>query len=79
MRTPSGETSISATRISALDPVCGMRVDPSESDLQTDFQDETYYFCSLECLTEFSAHPQDFVIGSDPAADRSEGEAGVRK
>ncbi len=74
MRTPSGETSISA-----IDPVCGMRVDPSESDLHAEFQDETYHFCSSECLTEFSAHPQDFVIGSDPAADRSEGEAGVRK
>ena len=43
------------------DPVCGMDVDPDEAAGQSDFQGNTYYFCSSECKQKFDQNPQSFA------------------
>ncbi len=43
------------------DPVCGMDVEPDEAAGQSDFQGNTYYFCSSECKWKFDQNPKAFV------------------
>ena len=37
----------------AKDPVCGMMVDESKTNLSTTYKNKTYYFCSQECKRKF--------------------------
>lgn len=41
----------------AIDPVCGMEVDPATTHFKATKGGETYYFCSLHCLNQFLASP----------------------
>jgi P-type Cu+ transporter len=41
----------------ALDPVCGMTVDPSHAAGAHAHEGKTYYFCSTHCLEKFRAEP----------------------
>jgi Cu+-exporting ATPase len=47
------------------DPVCGMRVDETESEFQTQFAGKKYFFCSEECRKEFENQPDEYL---EPAA-----------
>ena len=47
-----------------IDPVCGMSVDTS-TDLKTDYQDKTYYFCNPACLDKFKQDPEFYLIPLD--------------
>jgi len=44
-----------------LDPVCGMLVEPSAAAAATDYQGETYFFCSRSCKERFAADPELFA------------------
>lgn len=44
----------------AIDPVCGMTVDPKEA-LQESYQGDAYYFCSKHCAEKFCSNPAQFV------------------
>src|SRR5262245_65020324 len=44
-----------------IDPVCGMTVDPATAAGKFDYESETYYFCSPNCLRKFSADPQAYL------------------
>ena len=44
----------------ATDPVCGMEVD-TKTDLKTDYQGQTYYFCSKGCLEDFKEDPEKYL------------------
>ncbi len=46
---------------SATDPVCGMQVDPQQAAGSSDYQGQTYYFCSVGCKRQFDNDPQRFV------------------
>lgn len=46
---------------SAIDPVCGMTVDPATAAGSAEYQGATYYFCSRGCLKAFTANPADYV------------------
>ena len=46
------------------DPVCGMQVDPASAAGQSDYQGETYYFCSKGCKERFDRDPSSFVTAS---------------
>jgi YHS domain-containing protein len=50
----------------AKDPVCGMDVDPKTAAAKSDYQGQTYYFCSQGCKQSFDKDPQKYL--SDPAA-----------
>lgn len=44
----------------AVDPVCGMKVDPETAPSAT-YEGKTYYFCSAEEKAEFEADPESFL------------------
>jgi P-type Cu+ transporter len=45
----------------ALDPVCGMTVNPETAAGSFEFEGKQYYFCSRHCLEKFRESPQSFV------------------
>jgi len=57
----------------ALDPVCGMTVDPHTAKHRTDYRGHTYYFCSAGCKTKFTADPQKYLHGAKTAEAVPEG------
>jgi len=56
------------------DPVCGMQVDPAKAAGTTEYQGQTYYFCSQHCLDRFRADPERF-LNPTPAGDSHRPEA----
>ena len=49
------------------DPVCGMDVDPKTAAGKSEYQGETYYFCSLGCKKAFDKEPEKYTGKSDYA------------
>jgi len=47
-----------AAEAAAVDPVCGMRVDPAKTPHRHDYRDHRYYFCSAGCRGKFAATPE---------------------
>lgn len=45
----------------ATDPVCGMEVDTTTSQLSLDHAGRTYWFCGKGCLLEFRDDPERFL------------------
>ena len=43
------------------DPVCGMHIDPQQAAGSSEYQGQTYYFCSTGCKRQFDKNPQQFV------------------
>lgn len=41
----------------AVDPICGMTVDPATAPASRDYQGQTYYFCAPGCAKAFDADP----------------------
>jgi Cu+-exporting ATPase len=52
---------------SAVDPVCGMTVDPAHCAGSTVHDGHTYYFCSRHCVEKFRADPQRYLKAGQPA------------
>ncbi|MDZ4686597.1 MAG: heavy metal translocating P-type ATPase [Planctomycetaceae bacterium] len=48
----------------AIDPVCGMTVDPKSAAGTHTHQGKTYYFCSTHCVAKFQADPEQFLKSS---------------
>src|SRR5690606_24099075 len=46
---------------SEIEPVCGKSEDTS-TDLKTDYQGETYFYCNPSCLVKFKADPQFYLL-----------------
>jgi len=45
----------------AIDPVCGMKVDPATAGAKVEHDGTTYYFCCSHCGEKFKANPADYV------------------
>jgi Cu+-exporting ATPase len=45
----------------AIDPVCGMRVNPQKAPATAQWNGKTYYFCNPKCRESFLAAPLQFV------------------
>ncbi len=43
------------------DPVCGMEVDPKTAAAQSEYQGQTYYFCTVGCKKAFDRDPAKYV------------------
>ncbi len=55
----------------AIDPVCGMTVDPSTAAAHVEHKGSTYYFCSQGCATKFRADPEKYLRPKAPIAPSS--------
>jgi Cu+-exporting ATPase len=67
-----------STEHEVLDPVCGMMILPSDAAGHTDYNGQTYYFCTEWCLEQFKKNPAQFLdattaqrpaIPADPDAE----------
>ena len=45
----------------AKDPVCGMDVDEKKAAGKSEYQGQTYYFCSPGCKATFDKEPQKYA------------------
>ncbi len=65
-----GSTEHRATDASkAIDPVCGMTVDPHNAKHRHDHLGHTYYFCSAGCRTKFIADPDKYLSPQEREAE----------
>lgn len=55
------ETAESASK-TALDPVCGMKVDPLKAWGPVNHKGQSYYFCSTGCVERFAADPEKYLV-----------------
>lgn len=44
------------------DPVCRMKINKKEAQYSSDYKDEKYYFCSKNCLDNFSKEPEKYIV-----------------
>ncbi|MFW6020572.1 MAG: heavy metal translocating P-type ATPase [Guyparkeria sp.] len=51
------------------DPVCGMQVDPATSEHRSEYDGETYHFCSSGCRERFDEDPERYLSGEAAAED----------
>ena len=51
----------------AIDPVCGMSVDPLKAAAESNHAGKTYYFCSAGCAKRFSKEPEKFLAAPGTA------------
>ncbi len=56
-----------------IDPVCGMKVDPTTRKHVFDHDHTTYHFCSAGCRTKFAADPQRYLDPKPQQDDVPEG------
>src|ERR1700728_3405509 len=52
----------------AIDPVCGMKVDPAKSPHRHDYRHKTSHFCGAGCRGKFAADPVKYLDKGKPAA-----------
>ncbi len=52
----------------AIDPVCGMTVDPAKAAGTADYAGKKYFFCSKYCLAKFQADPAKYQEAAKPHA-----------
>jgi cation transport ATPase len=52
----------------ALDPVCGMTVDPAATQHHADHDGKTWHFCSAGCRAKFVADPARYLARADRTA-----------
>ena len=45
----------------AKDPVCGMEVDEKKAAGKSEYNGQTYYFCSPGCKKSFDKEPEKYV------------------
>jgi xanthine dehydrogenase accessory factor len=48
-------------QVEAIDPVCGMSVEPSGASYVSEYRGEKYYFCCGGCKQTFDAHPENYL------------------
>lgn len=56
-----------------VDPVCGMDVPTDAADATTDYEGESYYFCSVDCREAFEDSPRKYVETPHPHLVDAEG------
>jgi P-type Cu+ transporter len=50
----------------AIDPVCGMKVDPAKAAGELAHKGTKYHFCSKRCLHAFQSNPERYLAGAAP-------------
>ena len=57
----------------AIDPVCGMEVDPATAQWKTEYKGQMYYFCAPGCQRSFEKDPENY-LADGPTVSMSPGE-----
>jgi Cu+-exporting ATPase len=65
-RPGSSASGAAARPAPAVDPVCGMTVDPATAAGSAEYRGRAYHFCSDHCRRRFEADPARFVAGATP-------------
>lgn len=55
----------------AIDPVCGMEVDPKTAAGSSEYKGNMYYFCSSGCKKQFDRNPEQFLGQAHQEHDHS--------
>jgi Cu+-exporting ATPase len=50
----------------AIDPVCGMKIDPATAKHRLAYMGQDYFFCSARCRERFQAEPEKFLKPREP-------------
>jgi len=66
-------TRLATNTEAVIDPVCGMKVDPSKTDLVATYQGCSYYFCAEGCRKAFEANPERYL---EPKLSKPKGPKG---
>jgi Cu+-exporting ATPase len=56
-----------AATAAAIDPVCGMTVDPATTPHKAEYPGQSYYFCAAGCRAKFIADPQKYLNKAESA------------
>ena len=67
---PMMQPALAVTGAPAIDPVCGMTVQPATAAGSYEYQGKTYYFCATSCLTKFRAEPIHYLTSSEQRTPR---------
>ena len=62
-----GQHEASAATAPAIDPVCGMKVDPAPAKHRSSYRGQDYFFCGARCRERFEAGPEKFLTGRPDA------------
>ncbi len=54
-------TTLTGSKTAAIDPVCGMKVDPAKVAGTEGHKGQTYYFCGKGCAAKFHADPEKYL------------------
>ena len=52
------------------DPVCGMEVTYETAQARSEYNGQTYYFCSLGCKEDFDREPERYVTQEQETRNR---------
>lgn len=55
------------------DPVCNMEVDEQSAAGRSQYQGQTYYFCTESCKSEFEQNPEMYANQGEQSAGKSAG------
>jgi len=61
MDKPLPENQVNGGTLAAIDPVCGMTVDPKSAAGSHEYKGTVYYFCSAHCVHKFREDPERFL------------------
>ena len=67
---PMLQPALVATDAAAIDPVCGMTVQPATAAGSYEYQGTTYHFCATSCLTKFRIDPIHYLTPPEQRAPR---------
>ena len=67
---PMMQPAPASTDAAAIDPVCGMTVQPAMAAGSYEYQGKTYYFCATSCLTKFRTDPIHYLTPPEQRAPR---------
>jgi P-type Cu+ transporter len=48
-----------------------MEVNPASAEAQSEYQGQSFYFCSIGCKQKFDANPEQYVDETDRAQGRA--------
>jgi Cu+-exporting ATPase len=61
-----GDADNAAGAVAAIDPVCGMSVNPQTAKHRFAYKGRDYFFCSARCRERFEAEPEKFLQPKQP-------------